>query len=126
MYRSHSASTPQDVELGLNDTDHKAVPLDLKRGFDSSGNHRYLPKAQGMSGSPIWVVDEDEPDFENRVFPFVGVGTQYHPKRKILSGTDIGAQQYKTRIDQNPDRSSHRMSSGIRTSREIQNLFSST
>lgn len=88
-YRSSSASSKQYAELGLNETDHIAVPLDLKKGFNSSGKHRNFPKPQGMSGSPIWVVYEDEPDFENRVFPVVGVGTQYHRRRKILSGTDI-------------------------------------
>ena len=88
-YRSTSAAPDKYEELGLNESDHIALLLDLKKGFDSAGKHRNFPKPQGMSGSPIWVVYEDEPNFENRVFPIVGVGTRYDRRRKVLFGTDI-------------------------------------
>jgi len=62
--------------------------MDLKRSFDLQGNARNLPKPQGMSGSPIWVLF-DERGGDERVFPLVAIGTRYLRRERVLIGTDV-------------------------------------
>jgi hypothetical protein len=62
--------------------------MDLRTGVDSDGRQRTFPKPQGMSGSPIWVVEEG-PVVGERSFPIVAVGTKYRKPQRILIGTDI-------------------------------------
>lgn len=76
-------------QLGLSTETHLVLPLDLKVGFDLSGRHRNIPKPQGMSGSPVWVLYEDEEAEDSRTFPLVAIGTTYKKKLKALVATDI-------------------------------------
>ncbi len=88
-YRDQSIPEDKYSELGLNQQDHLALALDLRRGFDSKGQHRNFPKPQGMSGSPIWLLYDEVNEKSNRVFPIVAVGTKYLRNERVLVGTDI-------------------------------------
>jgi hypothetical protein len=90
-YAYRNRSLP-DAEYGvhsLDPTDHVALPLDLKRGFDPAGKLQHFPKPQGMSGSPIVVLFHDEASDESRVFPVVGVATTYRKREHVVFGTDV-------------------------------------
>ena len=79
-YRVHGVSADTHVVLSLN----------LKKGFDQNGKLQHFPKPQGMSGSPIVVLYDEEGGDESRVFPVVAVGTRYRPRTRVLIGTDVG------------------------------------
>ena len=55
----------------------------------SDSKHKNIPKPQGMSGAPIFVLYDDEPKDELQFFPLVAVGTRYKKPEKALVGTDI-------------------------------------
>ena len=88
-YYSGVTSEETYAMLGLSTETHLVLPLDLKKGFDSSGRHRNPPKPQGMSGSPVWVLYEENVRGASRTFPLVAVGTTYKKNLKVLIATDI-------------------------------------
>src|SRR6185437_3733095 len=77
------------TKQGFASDTHVVLPLHLKEGLDVDGRVRTFPKPQGMSGSPIVVLFETDPDGRFRVFPVVAIGTRYRIKSKILIGTDV-------------------------------------
>jgi hypothetical protein len=88
-YRNKSIGETEYQRHGLDPQTHVALPLDLKKGFGSDGKHRNFPKPQGMSGSPIIVLFEEEDAGDARVFPVVAVATTYLKPEQILFGTDV-------------------------------------
>ena len=88
-YRNYSIEDNAYSEHGLTPEANLVLPLDLEVGFDSSGKHRNFPRPQGMSGSPVWALYNEDGRDDSRVFPVVAVGTKYRKKERLLVGTDI-------------------------------------
>ena len=88
-YRNGSIQDSEYSKHGLLADSHVALPLDLEVGFDSKGKHRNFPKPQGMSGSPMWILFDNEGENDARVFPLVAVGTKYRKAEHLLIGTDV-------------------------------------
>jgi hypothetical protein len=88
-YRSHSIEDSAYSKYGLTPGANLVLPLDLEVGFDSSGKHRNFPRPQGMSGSPVWVLYDEDGRDDSRVIPIVAVGTKYRKNERLLVGTDI-------------------------------------
>ncbi|MEM7764068.1 MAG: hypothetical protein AAF290_08285 [Pseudomonadota bacterium] len=89
-YHAHSISDSEYQSLGIHSTQHIALPLDLRAGFDPDGRLVNFPKPQGMSGSPIWeLFDESEANSKTRGFPLVGVATTYSKAKKTVFGSDV-------------------------------------
>ena len=42
-----------------------------------------------MSGSPIWMLVEEEPIVGERFFPIVAIGTRYRKTERVVMGTDV-------------------------------------
>lgn len=87
-YRNGSLPEADYPAHGLDPNDHVALPLNLKKGFDPAGRHQHFPKPQGMSGSPIIVLYNEEGPDDSRVFPVVGVATTHRKRDHIVFGTD--------------------------------------
>lgn len=88
-YRNRSIDENEYVKHGLDPATHVAVRLDLRKSFGEDGTHQHFPKPQGMSGSPIVVLYEEEGDDGSCVFPVVAVATTYRKPSRILFGTDV-------------------------------------
>lgn len=88
-YRDRSAPDDQYLAHGISPQTHIVLPLDLKDGVDPDGRHRNFPRPQGMSGSPIWMLLDEQDNVSARVYPVVAVGTKYRKSRRALIGTDI-------------------------------------
>jgi hypothetical protein len=88
-YRSDSFDDKDYDSMGVNATTHVALPLNLRKGIDSTGKTRTFPKPQGMSGSPIVVLYEATNQNQPRVFPVVAIGVRYRKTQKVLIGTDV-------------------------------------
>ncbi len=86
-YRSDPINDQAYQGIGVDSKTHIVLPLNRKRGFDTKGKAIHFPKPNGMSGSPIFVLYEDEN--ESDFFPIVGVGIEYRAQKKCLVGTDI-------------------------------------
>lgn len=89
-YRSQSLREEEYRTHGVSTDTHVVLPLNVKRAFDPEGKRIHFPKPQGMSGSPIVVLYDDELDDQSRVFPVVAVGTTYRAQKQVLIGTDVG------------------------------------
>lgn len=88
-YHNYSIEESEYTNHGLDLNTHIAIKLDLRKCFNTDGTHRNFPKPQGMSGSPIVVLYEDEGDDDTRVFPVVAVATSFRSQSKLLFGTDV-------------------------------------
>jgi hypothetical protein len=88
-YRNRSAAYDKYHAFGVSPDTHVVLPLDLKDNVDSSGRHRNFPRPQGMSGSPISVLVEEEMSDDSRVFPVVAVATKYLKSNRAILATDI-------------------------------------
>jgi hypothetical protein len=91
LYGFHSDSIEDNrySEHGVSSETSVALPLDLEVGFDSTGNHRNFPNPQGMSGSPIWVLYNEDPGDDLGKLQIVAVATKYRKNRGLVIGTDI-------------------------------------
>ena len=87
-YESSSISEREYQGHGLSPKTHLIMPLDRRKGFDVAGKHLHFPKPQGMSGSPVVVLLDDN-DSGSRVFPVVAVAIEYRAKSKVLVASDV-------------------------------------
>ena len=87
-YHEDSATLEAYEKLGLSQAGHIVIPLNLRKGFDSSGQQVTFPKPNGISGSPLWVLYEEAGKDAHRTFPLVGVGIEYRWAEKLLVATD--------------------------------------
>jgi hypothetical protein len=88
-YRSDSFDDKDYDSMRVNATTHVALPLNLRKGIDTTGKIRTFPKPQGMSGSPVVVLFEDTNQKQPRIFPVVAIGVRYRKSQKVLIGTDV-------------------------------------
>jgi hypothetical protein len=87
-YRNRALAENLYATHGLSAATNIVLPLRPKKSFDSEGKHTHFPKPQGMSGSPIWLLFDDEATDFGRVCPIVAIGTKYRKGLGII-GTDV-------------------------------------
>lgn len=68
---------------------HIGLKLDRRRGHTLDGRKAHFPRPNGMSGSPIIALYDDQGDNDEPVFPVVGVATRYDESRQLVRGADI-------------------------------------
>lgn len=86
-YRTDSLPDTEYKSHGVTPESHVLLPLNLRQGFDSDNRPVHFPKPQGMSGSPVFVLYEEDSD--SRVFPVVAVGIEYRKPHRALVATDV-------------------------------------
>ena len=87
-YRADSANTAAYAAANIDPALHIALPLDLRLGFDPSGERLDFPDPHGMSGSPVWLLYDDD-ETPREMFPVVGVAIEYRKSQRLLVATDI-------------------------------------
>lgn len=88
-YRNSSINDVKYADTGLSPETHVVLPLNLEVGFDSRGRYRNFPRPQGMSGSPIWVMYDEDGRDDLKELTVVAVGTKYRRRERLLVGTDV-------------------------------------
>ena len=88
-FRNSSIDESEYRSHGLDPNSHVALRLDLRKGFGADGTKQHFPKPNGMSGSPIVVLFDEDGDDRSRVFPVVGVATTYRKADRLVFGTDV-------------------------------------
>ena len=89
-FRIISAELADYDHLGLSDATHIVLNLDIDRMHFPDGTVRQIADPHGMSGSPLWLLFDEDGDNDPHVTPVVGIVIEYHKDRKLLVATDIG------------------------------------
>jgi hypothetical protein len=88
-YRNISHSAEKYPSIGVDLQSHIAVIFDRKRSLGPDGNHRMFPDPAEMSGSPVWLLyDQNGPNDPTQT-PVVGVATEHRKEHRAIIATDI-------------------------------------
>ncbi len=87
-YNSDSVTETDYEKHKVNPETHVILSLKLKKCFNQNKDVVNFPKPQGMSGSPVVVLYEQE-DGGSRTFPVVAVAIEYRKMEKIVIATDV-------------------------------------
>ena len=89
-FRNTSAPAIKYHELGLDASSHIVMNFQIRRTVSPNKEIRTFPKPQGMSGSPVWLLYEEDGSNDPSQTPIVGVLIEYYSSKKALVATDIG------------------------------------
>ena len=91
IYRTHSADQSSYEKLGVQESTHIVMAFDREKSVGPDGKIHSFPKPFGMSGSPVWLLIDEEGPNDNAIPPIVGVVIEYHKVHRAILATDIGA-----------------------------------
>ncbi len=88
-FRNISAPISMYSELGVTPHTHIVLSFDVKRGVAPNKEVRAFPSPSGMSGSPIWLLyDENWPNDPAQT-PVVGIAIEHRKSKRAIVATDI-------------------------------------
>jgi len=89
-YRNISYPAGEYQSIGVDVQSHIAVIFDRKKSLGADGNLRMFPDPAEMSGSPVWLLyDENGPNDPTQT-PVVGVAIEHRANHRAIVATDIG------------------------------------
>ena len=89
-YRNVSHPAAKYPSIGVDTRSHIAVIFDRERSLGADGNARTFPDPAEMSGSPVWLLyDENGPNDPIQT-PVVGVAIEHRKNHRAIIATDIG------------------------------------
>lgn len=89
-YRNISHPTSNYQSIGVDPRSHVALIFDRKRSVGADGNARMFPDPAEMSGSPVWLLyDENGPNDRTQT-PVVAVAIEHRKDQRAIVATDIG------------------------------------
>lgn len=91
-YLGTVASSYEYEQLSFFPYSHIIVSFDPKKCLDENGTRCTFPKAKGMSGGGVWLLEDlNKHSSQSHVNKLVGIGIENHKKPKVMVGTRIGA-----------------------------------
>lgn len=88
-FRNISAPISTYSELNVSPQHHIVLSFDVKHTVMPSSEVRAFPSPLGMSGSPIWLLyDENGANNPNRT-PVVGIAIEHQKEKRAIVATDI-------------------------------------
>lgn len=89
-FRNISFPTKKYAQLGVNSETHIVLSFDREHSVGQDGATRVFPVPVGMSGSPVFLLyDEDGPNDRSQT-PVVGVAIEHRKAQRAIVATDIG------------------------------------
>lgn len=89
-FRNISAPVSNYSDLGVSPQSHIVLSFDVKHTVTPNKEVCAFPEPSGMSGSPIWLLyDEDGPNDPGQT-PVVGIAIEHHKTKHAIVATDIG------------------------------------
>lgn len=88
-FRVVSADQTGYATLGLSENHHIVLNLDIANMRFPDGTHRRIADPHGMSGSPLWLLFDENGHNNPTMTPVVGIVIEYHSDKKLLVATDI-------------------------------------
>jgi hypothetical protein len=87
--RNISVPIPKYADLGVGPQSHVVLSFDRKRTVGPDMNIRAFPEPSGISGSPVWLLyDENGPNDPTQT-PIVGIAIEHHKNHHAIVATDI-------------------------------------
>ncbi len=91
-YFGSKASSSAYDQLSLTPYSHIVVEFDPNKCFDENGDRYNFPRAKGMSGGGVWLLENlNNHSSQLYVSKLVGIGIEDHKNPKVMVGTRIGA-----------------------------------
>jgi len=91
-YFGSKASSSAYDQLSLTPYSHIVVGFDPNKCLDENGDRYNFPKAKGMSGGGVWLLEDlNNHSSQSYVNKLVGIGIEDHKNPKVMVGTRIGA-----------------------------------
>jgi hypothetical protein len=88
-FRNISAPISNYAALGVSPESHVVISFDRKRTIGPDKKIRAFPEPSGISGSPVWLLyDENGPNDPNQT-PVIGIAIEYHKNHRAIIATDI-------------------------------------
>ena len=84
-----SADAKRYDKLKLSPDNHIVLNFNVRRVHGRKGRHAF-PKPNGMSGSPVWLMHDDDGPNDPVQTPVVGILIEHCPSKLALVATDIG------------------------------------
>lgn len=88
-YHNPSIDDMDYDRFGFDPKNHVLMSFDQKNGFDKNGRHVAFPNPQGMSGSPLWELFDNDVQNANKEFSVAGVGIEHRKDSRLMISTDI-------------------------------------
>jgi hypothetical protein len=88
-FRNFSVPSTKYANLGVTPQSHVVLSFDRKHTVGSDGQIRAFPEPSGISGSPVWLLyDENGPNDPIQT-PIVGIAIEHHKTHHAIVVTDI-------------------------------------
>lgn len=88
-FRVISSGPTGYATLGLSEDHHIVLNLDIENMRFPDGTLRQIADPHGMSGSPLWLLYNEDGENDPSATPLVGIVIEHHKKAKLLVATDI-------------------------------------
>lgn len=91
LYSYRNISCPPDrySTLGISPQTNIAVSFDRKKSLGANADLRMFPDPTEMSGSPVWLLYDENGPNDPRQTPVVGVAIEHCAKYRAIIATDI-------------------------------------
>lgn len=88
-FRNVSAPLSKYSELKVTSQHHIVLSFDVKRTVMPNMEIRAFPNPSGMSGSPIWLLYDENGSNDPTQTPVVGIAIEHHKPKRAIVATDI-------------------------------------
>jgi hypothetical protein len=88
-FRNVSAPPQKYADLGVSTQNHVVLSFDRKRTVGPDSQIRAFPEPSGVSGSPVWLLYDENGSNNPNQTPVVGVAIEHHKNHHAIVATDI-------------------------------------
>jgi hypothetical protein len=88
-YRNITVPFSKYVDLDVSPQSHIVLGFDRKRTIGPDGQIRAFPEPSGISGSPLWLLHDENGVNDPAQTPIVGVAIEHHKNHHAIVATDI-------------------------------------
>ncbi len=88
-FRNISVPSPKYADLGVTPQSHVVLSFDRKHTVGPDGQIRAFPEPSGISGSPVWLLYDENGPNDPAQTPIVGIAIEHHKTHHAIVATDI-------------------------------------
>lgn len=88
-FRNTSVPPQKYADLGVSTQSHIVLSFDRKRTVGSDSQIRAFPEPSGISGSPVWLLYDENGSNDQNQTPVVGIAIEHHKNHHAIVATDI-------------------------------------
>jgi hypothetical protein len=88
-FRNVSVPVAKYSDLQVTPQQHIVLSFDAKKTLSPNKEVRAFPDPSGMSGSPLWLLYEENGPNNSSQTPVVGIAIEHHKTQRVIVATDI-------------------------------------